>query len=132
MTVEQLVADLIQVFEGCKLEAYEDTGGIWTIGFGHTGTEVKEGLTITYQQAVLYYIQDSKPLFALVQDQPFWSQVGYVSFAYNCGVTALKLVISGKSDILHWVHDRHGNDLPGLIKRRTFESDLVNYGKETK
>lgn len=30
--LEQLVAE-----EGCKLEAYRDTKGIWTIGVGHTG-----------------------------------------------------------------------------------------------
>ena len=31
---------LIKEFEGCKLEAYPDFGGIWTIGYGHTGPGV--------------------------------------------------------------------------------------------
>lgn len=29
--------DLIRDFEGCKLDAYRDMAGIWTIGYGHTG-----------------------------------------------------------------------------------------------
>lgn len=40
-------AALIKKFEGCVLHAYPDpgTGGApWTIGFGHTGSEVHRGL----------------------------------------------------------------------------------------
>ena len=36
----QLIAE-----EGRKNTAYRDTLGIWTIGVGHTGPEVREGLT---------------------------------------------------------------------------------------
>lgn len=49
--------------EGCRLSAYEDTLGNWTIGYGHTGPEVTDGLIWTqaecetafeddYQQAI--------------------------------------------------------------------------------
>jgi lysozyme len=34
----------IRAFEGCVLLAYQDTGGVWTIGYGHTGLEVVKGL----------------------------------------------------------------------------------------
>jgi lysozyme len=37
--------------EGCLLTAYRDVAGIWTVGYGHTGPEVKAGLTITQDQA---------------------------------------------------------------------------------
>ena len=33
---------LIKKFEGCKLEAYKCSAGVWTIGYGHTAG-VKEG-----------------------------------------------------------------------------------------
>lgn len=36
--------------EGCSLKAYQDLGGVWTIGYGHTGPEVHEGLTWTQEQ----------------------------------------------------------------------------------
>lgn len=28
--------DIVKKWEGCKLIAYQDTAGIWTIGYGHT------------------------------------------------------------------------------------------------
>jgi lysozyme len=37
--------------EGCRLSSYQDTVGVWTIGYGHTGPEVKKGLTITQAEA---------------------------------------------------------------------------------
>lgn len=42
---------LTREFEGCRLEAYQDQGGVWTIGYGHTGPDVHEGLTWTQEQA---------------------------------------------------------------------------------
>jgi lysozyme len=38
--------------EGLRLVAYRDSGGVWTIGWGHTGPEVCEGLVWTREQAV--------------------------------------------------------------------------------
>ena len=37
--------------EGCRLTAYRDTRGIWTIGFGCTGSDITEGCTWTQAQA---------------------------------------------------------------------------------
>jgi lysozyme len=37
-------------FEGCKLEAYQDCCGVWTIGCGHT-YKVVAGETCTEQEA---------------------------------------------------------------------------------
>ena len=34
---------LTRSFEGLRLEAYQDSAGIWTIGYGHTGPEVHCG-----------------------------------------------------------------------------------------
>jgi len=36
--------------EGARHKAYKDTKGIWTIGVGHTGPEVVEGLVWTDEQ----------------------------------------------------------------------------------
>jgi lysozyme len=38
--------------EGLRLTAYPDAVGVWTIGWGHTGPEVHEGLVWTREQAV--------------------------------------------------------------------------------
>jgi lysozyme len=42
--------NLIKQWEGCKLEAYQDVAGIWTIGYGHI-KGVTPGMTITAEQA---------------------------------------------------------------------------------
>lgn len=45
---------LLQGHEKCVLRAYRDQGkrgGVWTIGWGHTGPEVVEGLFWTQEQA---------------------------------------------------------------------------------
>jgi lysozyme len=41
---------LIKRFEGCKLEAYQDVIGVWTIGYGST-KGVVPGMRISQQQA---------------------------------------------------------------------------------
>ena len=37
-------------YEGYSATAYKDTGGISTVGFGHTGPEVKPGTRVTVVQ----------------------------------------------------------------------------------
>jgi lysozyme len=37
--------------EGCKLVAYQDTLGVWTIGYGCTGPDIVAGLAWTIDQA---------------------------------------------------------------------------------
>lgn len=36
---------LIKRFEGCRLTAYQDSVGVWTIGYGHT-LDVSKGRTL--------------------------------------------------------------------------------------
>ena len=43
--------DLENEFEGCRLSAYLDEGGVPTIGYGHTGPEMHLGLVWTQAQA---------------------------------------------------------------------------------
>lgn len=44
------VYDLIKQYEGLRLHAYQDSAGVWTIGWGHTG-DVRRGQSITVHQA---------------------------------------------------------------------------------
>lgn len=47
----------LKEIEGCKLEAYQDIKGVWTIAFGHT-KGVKEGDVVTYAEAVKLLYED--------------------------------------------------------------------------
>lgn len=53
----ELIAAL-KTDEGLRLSAYQDTVGVWTIGYGHTGPEVKRGLVWTREQAEAALIAD--------------------------------------------------------------------------
>ncbi len=50
---------LIKGFEQCRLTAYQDDGGVWTIGWGHTGPEVVEGLQWSQAQADEDLVRDT-------------------------------------------------------------------------
>ena len=51
MSALDIAIKLITKWEGCKLEAYQDEKGIWTIGIGTTGSWVKRGVKITQEKA---------------------------------------------------------------------------------
>ena len=84
---------LIKHFEDCELTAYPDpkTGGDpWTIGWGHTGPEVHEGLVWTQEQADAAFDDDlvereymaDKALPSEITDDQFSA---FVSILYNVG-----------------------------------------------
>ena len=48
----------IRSFEGLKLTAYRDVKGILTIGWGHTGPDVKAGMKVNEYQAETIFQKD--------------------------------------------------------------------------
>lgn len=132
--------DLIKSFEGCKLTSYLCPAGVWTIGYGHT-YGVKEGQTITQAQAESLLKSDLSKYENGVVEAIKGSEINenqfsaLVSFAYNCGVGALKkstllkkLLINPedttiRDEFMKYVNGG-GKVLPGLQRRRTAEADL--------
>jgi lysozyme len=81
--------DLIKGFESCRLEAYQDSIGVWTIGWGHT-RGVKEGDTCTQEQADAWLLEDAQEavdaVLRLVKVNLTGGQfAALVSFAFNLG-----------------------------------------------
>lgn len=138
-TTGQRGRSLICQFEGLRLTAYRDMVGVWTIGYGHTGPDVKPGLTITQQQADQLLINDlarfERGVNALVTVKLNQNQFdALVSFAYNLGLGALQ-----NSTLLHLLNDGNyqaaadqfprwnragGNVVAGLARRRYAEREL--------
>jgi len=126
-TAQQLASALIAVFEGpARLVAYQDSGGVWTIGRGHT-KGVAAGMTCTEAQSDTWFAEDQAPLFGLADGHPPLATAAYVSFGYNCGRGALLKVLVSDDSIMNPVHqtDRKGETLPGLTARRTLENLLI-------
>ena len=136
--------NFIREVEGFNREAYQDEGGVWTIGYGHT-REVKEGDTISTHKANLYLntdliifeIQLQKLLRVDLTDNQY---LALLSFIYNIGATqfadstVLKYVNEGKFELVpdelrKW--NKVNNEVSlGLTRRREKEANL--FMSETK
>ena len=135
---------LTEQFEGCRLTSYPDpaTGADpWTIGYGHTGSDVHPNMTITQQQAEEFLMKDvqkasqavnSKVHTDITQDEfdalvDFIFNVGAGNFA---GSTLLKKINEG--DMEGAAHEFEkwdmaaGKHITGLLKRRQAEENLFN------
>jgi lysozyme len=122
---------LIKYFEGCKFHAYQDTAGIWTIGYGHT-SDVQLGDTCTQEEANQYLIQDLKiaedRVFHFVKISLSQCEIdSLISQAYNIR-SFPKLAEHLNKDqaiylekLLLYCHDVQGHELLGLKKRRYAE-----------
>ncbi|KIA79438.1 lysozyme [Chromobacterium amazonense] len=130
---------LIQQFEGLRLTAYQDSVGVWTIGYGHTGPDVRAGLSISDSQATQLLSQDlrrfEQGVSNLVKVAINQNQFdALISFSYNLGLgnlqssTLLRLLNQGDyrgaaGQFPLW--DKAGGKvLPGLQKRRQAEQAL--------
>jgi lysozyme len=81
---------LIQHFESCRLKAYLCSAGKLTIGWGHTGADVKAGMVITQARAdelfridVARFVKDVNSLVKANISQKQFDAL--VSFAFNVG-----------------------------------------------
>jgi len=130
---------LTKSFEGCRLTAYRDSTGILTIGWGHTGPDVYEGLVWTQDQADAALLEDLAVVIACVNHvvKVTITQNQFdamVDFCYNAGrgnftsSTLLRLVNAGDIDgaaaqFALWVH-AGTLVLDGLVRRRAAEAAL--------
>ncbi|HCO3755892.1 TPA: lysozyme [Escherichia coli] len=133
---------LIKQFEGCRLKAYPDpaTGGApWTIGYGHTGNDVRPGMLWTQVQADSALISDlaqcERSISRLVKVNLTQNQFdALVSFVFNVGSgnlqssTLLRKLNSGDykgaaDEFLKW-NKAAGKVMNGLVARRAAEREL--------
>ena len=148
MKTSENIRNFIKNQEGLRLNAYLCPAKVWTIGFGHTGSEVVKGLVITREQAEKYFNQDiaihENNVSRLVKVPLNQNQFdALVSFEYNVGYgqfassTMLKLLNAGKyneaaAQFGRWVYSTTKQSdgtfktvaLPGLIKRRRMEMEM--------
>lgn len=126
-------------FEGLRLQSYMCSAGILTIGFGHTGPEVKEHMTITKDKAVEFLKADLQKfedrLRVLVKIPLLQHEFdALISLMFNIGAGAFS-----KSTLLKWLNEGRkmdasleflswnkiaGQPISGLTTRRSLERDL--------
>lgn len=137
MTLSAAGRNFIKQKEGLRLQAYQDSANVWTIGYGHT-KGVNKGDTCTKEQAESWLRQDIithkdavKQMDVRLTQNQFDA---LVSFCFNVGVgafknsTLYKKVLADPTDttiaaeFTKWVH-AGGIAIPGLITRRQQESN---------
>lgn len=135
---------LIKEFEDFRAEAYRDSAGVWTIGYGTTdragvGITPRPGMVITKAEAEFYlekaiskFIAEIEPsITAPINENEF---AAFVSLAYNIGPTAFKKSSAlrhfnagdkarAAQNILLW-NKAGGKVLSGLVRRREAEKTL--------
>ncbi len=130
---------LLKSFESCRLTAYQDQGGVWTIGWGHTGPEVVEGLVWTQAQADAQLAVDvwsrAERIVTMLVPVPQQNQFDALAdLCYNigagnfCSSTLVRLWNAGDAagaaeQFLVW--DKvNGAENAGLARRRAAERAL--------
>ena len=128
----------LKQFEGCRLKAYQDIVGVWTIGDGFTDG-VYAGMTITQEQAEHMLLERLVPYEHAVEEActvtPTQAQFdACVCLAWNIGISALQ-----KSSVLR-LHNKGqfkeaanafglwnkagGKVVAGLVRRRSAEAAM--------
>ena len=137
-TAKEIATDFITLpdVEGFREKAYQDTGGIWTIGPGitkySTGTPVKGGDVVSLEQGMqeLQHHIDNKVIPNLSKKIPTWNKMSenqkaaLISFSYNAGENfygskGFETITQSLSDPANW------NKVPDAL-------NLYNKGKNAK
>lgn len=141
MNLSQTGLHLIQSFEGCVLHSYKalPSEKYFTIGWGHYGSDVRDGQVISQAEAdqllkydLRKYEYGVNNLLKVTVNQNQFDAL--VSFAYNCGLEGLRtsdlLAKVNKGDFQgaakefdRWVHSG-GKVINGLVRRRNAEKNL--------
>ena len=135
MKISNAGLNLIMKYEGCRLKAYKPvkTERYWTIGYGHYGADVSEGMVITHADAIKLLQKDIKKFESIVNKknlnltQNMFDAL--VSFTYNCGGANLDTLVYNRSlkeiaDAMLKYNKAGGKTLNGLVKRRNEERAL--------
>ena len=136
MKVSDICLKKLKEFEGLRTRSYYCPGGKLTIGYGHTGPDVRPGDVITEYWAEHLLKSDLYDIEKQVDSLGHWNQPQFdalVSFAYNLGFwklktsTLLKTIQNGgnmraiKQEFNKWVW-AGGQRLKGLERRRAWEA----------
>ena len=140
MKASPKLIEAIKRFESCVLTAYQDSKGVWTIGYGHTAG-VKRGDKITQYQAEAFLREDLAKFETVANRCKCISTQGkfdaILDFIYNCGPenfnksTLKQYIESGRKtwevqeQFLRWVNSG-GKKLGGLVTRRIWEANRFN------
>lgn len=148
MILSDAGADFIKRHESLRLTAYKPTpDDRWTVGFGHAGPDVYQGMQITAYEADQLFIKDIMPAELTVQqsvkiplEQCQYDAICALLFNVGCAAWMRSRALSSlnQHDFQDFRDQAFGADhgwvrqagkvLPGLVNRRAAERDLFFNG----
>lgn len=84
----------VATFEGFRSSPYQDPGGTWTIGFGHTKGVTKHTPPISHNDALVLLANELENIRLSLNSEPYalnssqWDAL--VDFCFNLGIPAYK------------------------------------------
>lgn len=139
MTISESAREKIKEFEGLELTAYRCSGGVITVGYGHTGPDVQVGMTIDRNRAEALLDKDVAQTVKAVAQMTAGVKLrqcqldALVSLAFNIGTGALQRSTllrrlranpddpAIRDEFARWKY-ASGRVMPGLVKRRAWEA----------
>ena len=140
METSQNGIELIKEFEGCRQVAYQDSVGVWTIGYGHTKTAYEGQLAIkkTCDKLLAEDIAEFEEYVNKLVKVPLTQNQfdALVVWTFNLGPTNLNESTmlrklnegdygSVPDEMRRW-NKAGGEVLNGLVRRRNAEAELFN------
>jgi len=142
-----ILIEHLKRWEGCKLTAYQDQGGVWTVGVGCTGPDIKKGVKWTQEKAdselnrrAAEALADAVRLSPILETANESRQAAVASFIFNVGLGNQKRIgyiystFRKKIDAGDWIgaaeQIKKWNRVSsvvnnGLINRRRIEAQLL-------
>lgn len=137
------ITALIQPWEGLERKAYKDVGGVWTVCYGHTGSDIIKDKVYSNAECHDLLIRDVIPAAKAVDTfvkVPISYEVraSLISFTYNVGIDAFRKstllrklnagdTVGACDQLLRWNRVK-GKVVKGLTNRRAAERQLCLKG----
>lgn len=138
--MNQLAIDFLRRYESCRLAAYRDAGGVWTIGYGATGAGIDANTQWSQEKADadlarrVANVETTVSLRTVSVGPTLQQSAALISFAYNVGTWAFSTShvlafvlardwLAAAKALLQWDHV-NGVESIGLLKRRMAEGAL--------
>lgn len=122
---------LLKEIEGYRSRAYLDTGGVWTIGYGHT-RGVYQGMECTREQAEAWLREDlsdaEEAIDRLVEYELESNEFSALcSFVYNIGTGNFS-----KSAVLRCLNNGDFDEVPDHMRAWKYDNKKIIHGLEVR
>jgi lysozyme len=141
------ITALIQPWEGLERKPYRDVGGVWTVCYGHTGSDIVKDKVYSNEECHELLMSDVIPTAKAVDTYvkvpiSHETRAALISFTYNVGINAFKNstllrklnagdTVGACDQLMRWVYVK-GRYVKGLENRRIAERQLCLKGATQK